>query len=100
MANMLTISQVAERLHASRRQVEYHIEAGALPVIDIGRGSQRRALRIDESDLQRFIDARRSTTSPSPAAPKPRPTAGRPRTSATSASDVAAQLLASAGGAA
>ena len=51
MSRMLTLKQVAERLSLHLNTVRKYIDQGMLPVVQIGR-----ILRVDEKDLERFIE--------------------------------------------
>lgn len=57
----LTLDQVAEKLQVSRRTVNRWIEAGNLVVIRLS--AQAGSVRVAESDLRAFIDARRTRPS-------------------------------------
>ncbi len=54
-----TIDGVAEKLKVSTRTVYRWVEAGDLPVIKLT-PSERGNVRISESDLQEFLNTRRS----------------------------------------
>ncbi len=54
-----TIDEVAEKLKVSTRTVYRWVEAGDLPVIKLTPG-ERGNVRISESDLQEFLNTRRS----------------------------------------
>jgi len=54
-----TLDEVAERLKVNRRTVNRWIENGNLNAIRFG-ASPRGAIRITESDLQEFIQRRRT----------------------------------------
>jgi len=53
-----TLDQVAEKLQVSRRTVNRWVAAGTLPVIRLS--TQAGSVRVAESDLIKFLDARRS----------------------------------------
>ncbi len=57
---LLTIPAAADRASVSRRTIEREIAAGRLPVIPI-----RGAVRIDERDLEAYIQQSRTTRTPS-----------------------------------
>lgn len=57
---LLTPADVAERLNVARTTVYRLIEAGDLRAIRIG-GGEKSALRVFESELQRFIRDRLET---------------------------------------
>ena len=66
LSPLLTAGEVASTLGVSDRTVRRYIDDGLLPTValDSGRG-RRRCLRIQASDLQTFIDARKDkATSP------------------------------------
>ena len=56
--NYLTLDQVAEKLQVSRRTVNRWIAAGNLVVIRLS--AESGSVRVAESDLRDFIDARRT----------------------------------------
>lgn len=56
MTVFLKPSQVASRLNVSRRAAYYLISSGELPSITVG----EKSLRVDENDLNAYIDSRRS----------------------------------------
>jgi len=60
-----TLDEVAERLKISRRSVGRLITSGALPAIRIT--AERGSVRIAESDLKAFLEARRTAPRPSEA---------------------------------
>lgn len=53
----LTVEQVAERLQVRRETVREWLRRGLLPGVRLG---DRTGWRIRPSDLERFLDARRS----------------------------------------
>lgn len=57
---LLTLPAAAERLSLSRRTIEREIAAGRLAVVQI-----RGAVRIDEADLEAYIQQSRTTRAPS-----------------------------------
>ncbi|POR42371.1 helix-turn-helix domain-containing protein [Methylobacterium sp. V23] len=61
-----TLAEVSERLGISLRQVQAHIDDGNLVAVNVGRGRDRRDLRILDEDLEGF--ARRRKTGVSTAA--------------------------------
>lgn len=56
MFRMLTLKQVAEKLSLHLNAVRKYINQGMLPVMQI-----ERAVRIDERDLERFIEEHKKT---------------------------------------
>lgn len=52
---LLKLSEVAERLSASEREVQRMIDDGRLPSVKFG----RRMVRVAEADLEAFIEAHR-----------------------------------------
>ena len=54
---MLTVEQVAERLQVHRDTVYAWIRSGQLPGYRIG--GRKAGFRIKQSDLERFVEARR-----------------------------------------
>lgn len=52
----LTVKQAAERLQVSTKTISRRIEDGSIPVIRLG----NKTIRIDENELQRYIDSRRA----------------------------------------
>ncbi|GJD77383.1 helix-turn-helix domain-containing protein [Methylobacterium gregans] len=73
----LTLQEVAERLGISLRHVQGHVDDGSLVAIDVGRGGDRRSLRVLTDDLEGFVKRRR--TAVAKAAPFPNALAGRPK---------------------
>ncbi|MCB4805876.1 hypothetical protein QO001_006105 [Methylobacterium brachiatum] len=74
------LADVAEKLGISLRQVQAHVDDGSLVAVDIGRGNDRRSLRVLPDDLEGFLKRRRTAVakaSPFPNAlpkrPKPLP---------------------------
>lgn len=67
-----TLKEVAEKLNISSRQVQAHIDDGSLVAVNVGRGDERRDLRVLEGDLAGFV-LRRKTSAVTAAA------FGRPR---------------------
>ena len=64
-AALLTPEQVAKRLAVSRTTVWRLMKSGALPSVSIA-GSIR---RVDESDLDRWIESRRQRSAPASVVP-------------------------------
>lgn len=57
MDEVLTVAEVAERLHVSRMHVYRMIERGKIRAIDISAGStERRTLRIPAAELMKMMD--------------------------------------------
>lgn len=57
MDEVLTVAEVAERLHVSRMHVYRMIERGKIRAIDISAGStERRTLRIPAAELTKMMD--------------------------------------------
>lgn len=54
-----TLDEVAQKLGISKRQVFEHIRDRNLVVVDVGRGSTRRDLRVLDDDLEGFARRRR-----------------------------------------
>lgn len=54
---LLTIEQAAERLSVSVRNIRHQIYRRKIPIVKVGR-----LVRIDEADLQDFIDQGRVPT--------------------------------------
>ena len=70
---MLTVQEVAQRLGITVRQVRALIRAERLRALNLSRNELVPRYRIDEADLQRFIeaagkrpDARKDATTPAP----------------------------------
>jgi excisionase family DNA binding protein len=55
---LLTIEQVAEALGTSAQTVYRRVWSGELPTINIGPKDGKPRLRVRESDLQAYTDAR------------------------------------------
>ena len=51
---LLTITQAADRLNVSERNIRHQIYLRKLPIVKVGR-----LVRIDERDLEAFIDSGR-----------------------------------------
>lgn len=58
---MLTVSDVAERLRVSRDIVVTHIRAGRLRASNVGTSMIRMWWRVSEEDLEKFLSVRRLT---------------------------------------
>lgn len=57
MDEVLTVAEVAERLHVSRMHVYRMIERGRIRAIDISAGTtDRRTLRVPASELSKMMD--------------------------------------------
>lgn len=56
---MLTVRQVADRLRCSASLVYALCSQGRLPHVRVGLGRQRGAIRIAETDLERFLEESR-----------------------------------------
>lgn len=54
-----TLAEVSEKLGISLRQVQAHIDDGNLVAVNVGRGRDRRDLRILDEDLEGFARRRR-----------------------------------------
>jgi len=61
--------EAAKRLNVGLSTLRQHIADGALLVIIIGGGKKRRHIRIAESDIQAFEDARRCQFTPAKGRP-------------------------------
>ena len=59
----LSLKHVAERLDVSRALVFRWVEQGLIPVTILGVGPKgnRRILRVDENDLEKFVRERKNT---------------------------------------
>jgi excisionase family DNA binding protein len=69
---LLTVNETAALLGCSRANVYGLIEAGELPVISVGKS---RGYRIDRSDIDEFIERRKTCKEgrrPAPPATRPR----------------------------
>ena len=53
---LISIEQAAESLAISRATLQRLIDTGRLPAITITAGKRKRLQRIDEADLQTFIE--------------------------------------------
>ncbi|MFJ2542732.1 helix-turn-helix transcriptional regulator [Microbacterium sp. NPDC087589] len=60
-SRLLKVTEVAETLGVSRAWVYRRIEAGELPVVELG--NTRKNQRIDETDLAEFISTRKRSAS-------------------------------------
>ena len=56
---VFTLRQIAEALGISHRQVQAHVDDGSLVAVNVGRGGERRDLRVLERDLEGFVARRR-----------------------------------------
>lgn len=54
-----TLAEVAERLGISLRQVQAHVADGHLAAVNVGRGAERKDLRVLDDDLDAFVRARK-----------------------------------------
>lgn len=55
----MTIREVAGELSVSRRWVYKQVDAGRLPVVQLGTGAARgKVLRVDRNDLEKLRSAR------------------------------------------
>lgn len=54
-----TLAEVAERLGISLRQVQAHVADGRLAAVNVGRGAERKDLRVLDDDLDAFVRARK-----------------------------------------
>lgn len=54
-----TLPEVAERLGISLRQVQAHVADGHLAAVNVGRGAERKDLRVLDDDLEAFVRARK-----------------------------------------
>lgn len=61
--DLYSIRQVARMLRVGDKQVRKWIRSGALPVINLG-DAERSKHRVSNSDLQKFLDARRVVAKP------------------------------------
>ncbi|UIY44213.1 hypothetical protein [Methylobacterium radiotolerans] len=55
-----TLAEVSERLGISIRQVQAHVDDGNLVAVNVGRGRDRRDLRVLDEDLEGFARRRRT----------------------------------------
>jgi excisionase family DNA binding protein len=76
MPKILTVREVAERLAVSEDHVRALITSGRIRAIDVSAG-KRPWYRIEEPELDAFIEAKRTNTLPTPFRKPPR--ARRPR---------------------
>ena len=53
---LLDTKEVATRLRVSRSWVYCAIRNGELPVVKFGQRADRSAIRVDEGDLEAFVD--------------------------------------------
>lgn len=60
MTKLITIEAAAEILAVSRATTQRLIDTGRLPAITITRGRRKRLQRIDEADLQSFVQSLKS----------------------------------------
>jgi len=55
-----TVKQVAEHLRVSQALVYGWVESGSLPCLRLGGEGRRGTIRIDDTDLDSFLDSRRT----------------------------------------
>ena len=55
-----TLAEVSERLGISLRQVQAHVDDGNLLAVNVGRGRDRRDLRVLDEDLEGFVLRRKT----------------------------------------
>ncbi len=72
LPQLLTVAEAATYLGCSRANVYALIDSGELPVVTIGKS---RGYRIDRSDIDAFIQRRKTCKGD----PKPAPPVSRPR---------------------
>ncbi|MGW9820277.1 helix-turn-helix protein [Methylorubrum extorquens] len=54
------LKEVAEMFGISLRQVQAHVDDGSLVAVNVGRGDERRDLRVLEGDLEGFVRRRKT----------------------------------------
>jgi excisionase family DNA binding protein len=60
-AKLLTVAQVAEVLGVHEKTIrDAYIPSGDLPAINIASGTRAKRWRIEEKDLDQFIESRRT----------------------------------------
>lgn len=59
-----TLAEVADKLGISLRQVQAHIDDRNLIAVNVGRGAERRDLRVLDEDLEGFIRRRKTGVVP------------------------------------
>lgn len=69
----MTLQDVADHCGMSLRQVQGHVDDGTLVAIDIGRGIDRRSLRVLADDLEGFLKRRRTAVTKAAAFPNALP---------------------------
>lgn len=52
---LLSIAEGAEALHISRATFQRLIDAGQIPAITIAAGRRKRLQRVDQADLEQFV---------------------------------------------
>lgn len=67
-----TLREVAERLGISLRQVQAHVADGRLVTVNVGRGLERKDLRVLDDDLEDFVRRLKSFGAPLPRRGGPR----------------------------
>lgn len=60
---LLTVAEASKRLGICVHTLRAHMNAGELKFINIGRGTRRKCVRFEPSDLQDFVDSKRQTAS-------------------------------------
>lgn len=69
-----TLKEVGEKLGISLRQVQAHVDDGSLVAVNVGRGDERRDLRVLDDDLEGFVRRRKTAAVTAAAFARPRPT--------------------------
>lgn len=59
MKKLLTVNQVGEMLLLSRQSVQRMIDEKILPALCVRSGRRKKVWRIDEADLERWVDAQK-----------------------------------------
>lgn len=59
---LLTVDEAAEVLKVSKRQVIRYVDSGKLIANDLNHGQGNRNLRVEEAEIERFLDAGRTVT--------------------------------------
>lgn len=55
-----TLAEVAKKIGISLRQVQAHVDDGNLVAVNVGRGGERRDLRVLDEDLEGFMRRRKT----------------------------------------
>lgn len=87
-----TLDEIAEKLGISPRQVQAHIDDGSLVAVNVGRGKERKNLRVLDEDLEGFVRRRKTGAVPTSKIKQPKSLDPPPAPPSTFAARRAAML--------